>query len=76
MMNTIKTVQLGQSCLMGWAGPHLTDSPMSAACQCRLKEGHEGRHLCLTMGCNSWRRQRAGDPVWKDGDDPSWKVTP
>lgn len=67
-MTKITTARPRTYCLMAWAGPHLTPSPMSAPCQCKFDDGHQGNHRCLTEGCRSWRRQRAGDPTW--GDTP------
>ncbi len=64
MTDGLSLVPAGTYCLMAWAGPHLTDSPMSAPCSCKLPERHEGRHLCLTMGCRSWKNQQPDDPTW------------
>lgn len=59
-------VRYRQRCLAAWAGPHLTESPMSAPCACRFDEGHGGPHRCITDGCRSWKKQRDDDPTWED----------
>ena len=62
-------VERGTYCLMGWAGPHLMNSQMSAACLCKLDDDHDRRHLCAVLGCKSWKAPRDEDPQWNEEDN-------